>query len=186
MPDLGYILFLLAILLGIGGAVLIAVSFVSGDRRRNDLFMGNLTAAETIVLGRNLILWGVILSLLALILRLILSPPTRQAGVAPNNAALVAPASPKTTAVPINPANAPPKAPAQGNYQAICVPPKNGGLNLRSDPGSAASVVLVIPCNTTGLRPTGVPVDQDGDQWVPINYNGTPGWVYGGLIQPSR
>jgi uncharacterized protein YraI len=71
-------------------------------------------------------------------------------------------------------------------YQAICVPPKNGGLNLRNGPGNAAPVITVIPCNTTGLQPTGATVAQDGGQWVPINYNGTPGWVYRSLIQPSQ
>ena len=182
--SLGYILILFAILVVVGGAILIAVSFALGDRQRDDLFIGNLTAAETIRLGRNLILWGIILALVAILLQLIIPSSPSPTAVAPNST-LGNSSAPRAAPVPISAANAPKKS-SSGFYQAICVPPKNGGLNLRSAPGNAATVITVIPCNTTSLQPTGATVTQDGGQWVPINYNGTPGWVYGGLIQPIQ
>jgi Bacterial SH3 domain len=188
MIDLGAILLFLAALLGLTGVVLVLASLIWGDRRRDDLFISNLTATETIRLGRNLLLWGVILFLLATLIRLMLSPPGQLAG---SNAIITSPAATPaataapTTAVPAAPANAPPSARA-GSYQAICVPPNNGGLNLRNGPDNAAAVLLVIPCNATGLQLTGAIGSQEGGQWVPINYNGTSGWVFRGLIQPSQ
>ena len=151
-----------------------------GDRQRNDLFVGNLTTSETIRLGRNLLLWGAILALLGFVLRLTIfaAPPI----AAPNPAGRAA-TSPTAAPVAINPATAP--RANSGSYQAICVPPKNGGLNLRATPSSAAAVIAVIPCNATGLQPTGATVAAAGGQWVPITYSGTPGWVYRGLIRQT-
>lgn len=54
-----------------------------------------------------------------------------------------------------------------------------GNVNLRSDPGSSASVITALPQGTT------LPVIGTQGDWLQVSYRGTSGWVYAPLVSQT-
>jgi hypothetical protein len=68
-----------------------------------------------------------------------------------------------------------------GRVRVINVEPTDS-LALRSSPGSQALKLADIPFDATGIEIIGNNRTNGSDVWVPVRWNGLPGWVHGGHV----